>query len=86
MVTQVPEIGETHHGFREMDFTKNQLGVEVQLGKYAFMVYNVLAKMTIFAKQSFIDSGIEIVPMLTLANGMSTGVSYFEQMKSDLES
>lgn len=85
MVTEVPEIHETHRGFREMDFIKNQLGVEVQLGKYAFMVYNVLAKMTIFAKHGFIDTGVEIVPMLTLANEMSTGVSYFEQMKSDLE-
>lgn len=27
--------------FREMDFVKDQLGVEVQFGKYAFMVYNV---------------------------------------------
>jgi len=34
--------------FREMDFIKNKLGVEVQFGKYAFMVYNVCAKMTIF--------------------------------------
>ena len=27
--------------FREMDFVKQRLGVEVQFGKYAFMVYNV---------------------------------------------
>jgi hypothetical protein len=31
-----------------MDFVKEHLGVEVQFGKYAFMVYNVCAKMTIF--------------------------------------
>ena len=30
--------------FREMDFLKDKLGVEVQFGKYAFMVYNVCAK------------------------------------------
>lgn len=34
--------------FREMDFVKEKLGIEVQFGKYAFMVYNVCAKMTIF--------------------------------------
>jgi hypothetical protein len=34
--------------FREMDFVKDKLGVEVQFGKYSFMVYNVAAKMTIF--------------------------------------
>lgn len=71
--------------YREMDFVKNGLGIEVQFGKYAFMVYNVAAKMTIFAKQGLIDSGIEIVPMLSLASEMSTGVSYFEQIKTDLE-
>ncbi len=31
---------------REMDFVKRKLGVEVQFGKYSFMVYNVAAKMT----------------------------------------
>jgi len=85
VITEVPEIGEIHKGFREMDAIKERLGVEVQFGKYAFMVYNVAAKMTIFAKQGIIDSGIEIVPMLSLANEMSSGVSYFEQMKTDLE-
>ncbi|MEM2703247.1 MAG: BglII/BstYI family type II restriction endonuclease [Candidatus Bathyarchaeia archaeon] len=83
--TYVPEIGEEHIGFREMDAVKNKLGVEVQFGKYAFMVYNVAAKMTIFNKQGIIDSGVEIVPMLSLANEMSSGVSYFEQIKTDLE-
>lgn len=83
--TNIPEIGEEHTGFREMDAIKNKLGVEVQFGKYAFMVYNVAAKMTIFSKLGFIDSGIEIVPMLSLAREMSTGVSYYEQMKTDLE-
>ena len=83
--TFVPEIGQEHKGFREIDAVKNRLGVEVQFGKYAFMVYNVAAKMTIFNKQEIIDSGIEIVPMLSLANEMSSGVSYFEQIKTDLE-
>lgn len=83
--TFVPEIHQEHKGFREMDAIKNKVGVEVQFGKYAFMVYNVAAKMTIFSKQGLIDSGIEIVPMLSLANEMSTGVSYFEQIKTDLE-
>ena len=83
--TFIPETGETHEGFREMDKVKNKVGVEIQFGKYAFMVYNVSAKMTIFANQGIIDSGVEIVPMLSMANEMSSGVSYFEQMKTDLE-
>ncbi|MGP6240080.1 BglII/BstYI family type II restriction endonuclease [Cuniculiplasma sp. SKW4] len=71
--------------FREMDFVKNRLGVEVQFGKYAFMAYNVSAKMTIFHNHNVIDAGIEIVPMKNMADQMSSGVSYFEQIKWDLE-
>lgn len=71
--------------FREMDFVKQKLGIEVQFGKYAFMVYNVCAKMTIFRNLGYIDAGIEIVPIKELAEEMSTGVSYFEQIVWDLE-
>lgn len=71
--------------FREMDFLKEKLGVEVQFGKYSFMVYNVAAKMTIFRNLGFIDTGVEIVPVKTFADDMSTGVSYFEQFVWDLE-
>ena len=71
--------------FREMDFVKNRVGVEVQFGKYAFMVYNVCAKMTIFHQMGVIDVGIEIVPLKRFADEMSTGVSYFEQFVWDLE-
>lgn len=73
--------------FRDMDFVKpnTKLGIEVQFGKYAFMVYNVCAKMTIFSKMGVIDTGIEIVPVKNFADDMSTGVSYFEQFAWDLE-
>src|SRR5437762_639074 len=70
--------------FREMDFINRKLGVEVQLGKYAFMVYNVAAKMTIFRNLGHIDCGVEIVPMHGFSKEMSTGVSYFEQFVWDL--
>jgi hypothetical protein len=68
-----------------MDFLKKRLGVEVQFGKYAFMVYNVCAKMTIFNRLGYIEAGIEIVPIKQFADEMSTGVSYFEQFVWDLE-
>lgn len=71
--------------FREIDFVKNRLGVEVQFGKYAFMVYNVCAKMTIFHNLGIIDAGVEIVPIKAFAEEMSSGVSYFEQFVWDLE-
>ena len=71
--------------FREMDFVKEGLGVEVQFGKYAFMVYNVCAKMTIFKNLGHIKAGVEIVPMKAFVEQMSSGVSYFEQFVWDLE-
>jgi len=71
--------------FREMDFVKSKLGIEVQFGKYSFMVYNVCAKMTIFKNLGHIDTGIEIVPIKNFADEMSSGVSYFEQFVWDLE-
>lgn len=79
---------ETHvRPYRDMDFVKPgiKLGIEVQFGKYAFMVYNVCAKMTIFSNLGLIDTGIEIVPIKHFADEMSTGVSYFEQFAWDLE-
>ena len=71
--------------YREIDFLKEGLGVEIQFGKYAFMVYNVCAKMTIFHNLGYIDAGIEIVPVKSFADEMSTGVSYFEQFVWDLQ-
>ena len=76
---------EVTRAFRDMDFVKNSIGVEVQFGKYSFMVYNVAAKMTIFHNLGHIDVGVEIVPVKELADGMSSGVSYFEQFVWDLE-
>jgi len=60
-------------------------GGEVQFGKYAFMVYNVCAKMTIFHNLKVIDVGIEIVGIKYFVAEMSSGVSYFEQFVWDLE-
>ncbi len=71
--------------FRAMDFVKDKLGIEVQFGKYSFMVYNVAAKMTIFRNLGYIDTGVEIVPVKALADEMSSGVSYFEQFVWDLQ-
>ena len=68
-----------------MDYVKGNVGVEVQFGKYAFMVYNVCAKMTVFHNLGFIDAGIEIVPVKKFVDEMSSGVSYFEQFVWDLE-
>ncbi len=71
--------------FRAIDFVKEKLGVEVQFGKYAFMGYDVCAKMPIFRNFKLIDTGIEIVPIKQFAVYMSSGVSFFEQFIWDLQ-
>ncbi len=80
-----PKPSKKIYPFRDINFLKEKLGVEVQFGKYAFMVYNVCAKMTIFKNLDIIDTGIEIVPIKQFADQMSTEVSYFEQFVWDLE-
>ena len=59
--------------------------VNSQFGKYAFMVYNVCAEMTIFHNEDIINAGVEIVPVKEFAEEMSTGVSYFEKFVWDLD-
>ena len=71
--------------FREMDGIKNKVGLEIQFGKYAFMGYDIFSKMPIFAKRGLIDCGIEVVVMPSLIPDMSTGVSSFSQIGTDME-
>jgi hypothetical protein len=71
--------------FREMDGIKNKVGLEVQFGKYAFMVYDIFSKMPIFAKRGLIDCGIELVAMPSIVKNMSSGVSSFNQIVMDMK-
>lgn len=76
---------QTRDGYREMDFVKNGLGVEVQIGKYAFLTYDIVAKMPIFRNLGVIECGIEICPMSSMLPHMSTGIGSFEQVRWDLD-
>ena len=58
--------------------------IEVQLGKYAFMFYD-LAKFQFFYNSGQMDVGIEIVPCYSMHKQMSSGVSYGEQLVFDIE-
>ncbi len=71
--------------FREMDGIKDKVGLEIQFGKYAFMGYDIFAKMPIFAKKGMIECGIEVVAMPSVVKVMSTGVSSFAQVVLDME-
>lgn len=70
--------------FKQIDFVKKKVLVEVQFGKYAFMFYD-MAKFQYFFNENKAEVGVEIVPCHTLQKQMSTGVSYGEQLVYDIE-
>ncbi len=70
--------------FKQIDFVKEKVLIEVQFGKYAFMFYD-MAKFQYFFNENKADVGVEIVPCHSLHKSMSTGVSYGEQLVYDIE-
>ncbi|WP_347240336.1 BglII/BstYI family type II restriction endonuclease [Thermus sp.] len=70
--------------YKQVDFVKEKVFVEVQLGKYAFMFYD-MAKFQYFFNEGKADVGVEIVPAYELKQRMSSGVSYGEQLIYDIE-
>lgn len=70
--------------FKQIDFCKERVLVEVQLGKYFAMFYD-LAKFQYFFNENKCDVGIEIVPANSLKRKMSSGVAYGEQLIYDIE-
>lgn len=72
-------------GKRTVDGMKNGVAVEAQFGKYAFMVYDVLGKFGHFKRAGRINLGIELLPSNEMVQKMSTGIGYYEQLKTELE-
>jgi hypothetical protein len=72
-------------GKRSVDAMKNGVAVEAQFGKYAFMVYDVLGKFGHFKRAGRINLGIELLPSNEMVHQMSTGIGYYEQLKTELE-
>ncbi len=70
-------------GSKQVDFAKDNVLVEVQFGKYAFMFYD-LAKFQYFYNEARAEVAVEIVPAKPLQNQMSTGVAYGEQLVHDM--
>ena len=62
----------------ETDFVKDRVAVEVQLGKYSFVAYDLFVKHMGFFVADVIDIGVEIVPMKEMERHMSSGPPYFE--------
>ncbi len=64
--------------YNQTDFVKERVAVEVQLGKYAFVAYDLFVKHLAFYVGDQIDVGIEILPMKVMQQQMSSGVAYYE--------
>lgn len=65
--------------FNQTDFVKNKIAVEVQLGKYFAVTYDLFVKHLSFYTGQIIDVGIEIVPMKNMQKDMSSGPPWFEK-------
>jgi len=70
--------------YKDIDFVKGRLLIEVQFGSYNCMIYD-MAKFQYFSNENKADVGVEILPCHTLHKQMSTGVSYGEQLIYDIE-
>lgn len=76
---EIEAAGETAiFSYNQTDFVKDRVAIEVQLGKYAFVAYDLFVKHLAFYVGDQIDLGIEILPMKSLQSDMSSGVAYYE--------
>lgn len=70
-------------GFKQIDFARGRVLVEVQLGKYFAMFYD-MGKLEYFYRQNLADVGVEIVPSHRLQAQMSSGVGRGEMLLVDM--
>ena len=65
--------------YNQTDFVKDRVAVEVQFGKYSFVAHDLFVKHMSFFVSNQIDVGVEILPMKSLEQQMSSGVAYYER-------
>lgn len=66
------------YSYNQTDFVKQRVAVEVQFGKYSFVAYDLFVKHLAFYVGDQIDVGIEILPMKSMQQHMSSGPAYYE--------
>ena len=64
--------------YNQTDYVKSRVAIEVQFGKYAFVAYDLFVKHLAFYIRDEIDVGIEILPMKSIQQDMSSGPGYYE--------
>lgn len=88
------EQAETKHkrSYVEIDFFKKcsvdskdvRIGLEVQLGQYAFMTSDNIFKFPLFMKSGYIDLGVSLCPVSRVAKEMSNGIGYYEKSVNEV--
>lgn len=66
------------YSYNQTDFVKNRVAVEIQFGKYSFIAYDLFVKHLAFYVGNAIDVGIEILPMKSMQQELSSGPGYYE--------
>jgi hypothetical protein len=70
--------------YKQTDFVKERVAVEVQFGKYAFVAFDLFVKHLLFYSGDVINVGVEVLPVKSMAKDpkggrlLSTGIAYFE--------
>lgn len=67
------------HSYNQTDFVKDHVAVEVQMGKYFAVTYDIFVKHLSFFSSGLINIGVEIVPMKCMQKDMSSGPPWFEK-------
>ncbi|MFH0800745.1 MAG: BglII/BstYI family type II restriction endonuclease [Pseudomonadota bacterium] len=77
-------VREPIRSYKQTDFVKDRIAIEVQFGKYAFVAFDLFVKHLLFYSGDIINVGIEILPVKAMAadaeggRRLSTGIAYFE--------
>lgn len=64
--------------YKQTDFVKDQIAIEIQFGKYAFVAFDLFVKHLLFYSGGVINLGIEVLPTKKMQSQMSSGVAYYE--------
>jgi len=70
--------------YKQTDFVKDRIAIEVQFGKYSFVAFDLFVKHLLFYTGDIINVGIEILPVRAMARdteggrSLSTGIAYYE--------
>ena len=77
-------VSDPIQSYKQTDFVKNRVAVEVQFGKYAFVAYDLFVKHLLFYSGNIINVGVEILPVKAMSKDplggrlLSTGIAYYE--------